>query len=239
MSTSAKTCWNSSASANPVASQRRRNSAMERIPFSSVSNSVKVTWSSCSLASSSCLASTPAQRWRRLLCWWKFFIAANVRCNIGFCISGDACPLASRGWASVAWALSRSAGSTSNKPRTKSLADSDTSSHSSASKLYSPRRMRCFTSAPKKGMLPQSSTKNRTPKAHMSIFSSHGRSCKTSGAVYKKVPTRAVNFAPRKIRHPKPKSISFTVIARPLSSPSLSTTKTFSGLMSRCTTPCA
>ena len=78
-----------------------------------------------------------------------------------------------------------------------------------------------------KGVLPSSSSKNRTPKPQTSAFSSWPFFITISGAMYSGVP-QTVSLPTLSRWFAEPKSASFTV------SP---TKSTFSGLMSRCTIP--
>ena len=89
-----------------------------------------------------------------------------------------------------------------------------------------------------KGSCPVNSSNAITPSAYTSVRASMVPSSHCSGAMYSGVPTSTPAWVlpcrePRSLAMPK--STSFTRCARPRRE----TRKTFSGLRSRCTTPCS
>mmetsp|Transcript_100145 Transcript_100145/g.306141 ORF Transcript_100145/g.306141 Transcript_100145/m.306141 type:complete len:250 (+) Transcript_100145:348-1097(+) len=240
MSVSANNSRISSELWKPSPSHTALSSRKESVPFPSVSAAANASCSCVKRASSNCRAKTPAQMWPSwplCLCPLKRLIAP-VSATAPLALIPGLPIFASHGWLCTPRALIRLLESTSSKHFTRSLASLDTSDHSAASKENLPFTMVLLTSAPKKGELPDSSTNSTHPRAHKSMPSSHASPLSASGAVYRNVPTLAFSLTPRKILQPKPKSITLTVNSS-TSSSSSSTIKIFSGLMSRCTTPCA
>mmetsp|Transcript_148850 Transcript_148850/g.370897 ORF Transcript_148850/g.370897 Transcript_148850/m.370897 type:complete len:226 (+) Transcript_148850:67-744(+) len=139
-------------------------------------------------------------------------------------------------WSNTCAAVRRFCVSFCNKPRTRSLASSETRFHSESSKSYRPffTALRISLSLlPSKGGQPQSNKNKITPQLQRSQDGPYIARM-TSGAAYMGVPTQVSKTSSGLKRRARPKSINFIGV---VSTGPLAVKSKFSGLRSRWQTP--